>query len=45
MARTKIRKGYFYEREENAVVDYIKTDSIEEKNQIFNEILFLISTI
>lgn len=40
MARTKIRKGYFYEREENAVVDYIKTDSIEEKNKIFNEILF-----
>jgi hypothetical protein len=36
---SKERKGYFYEREEQAVVDYIKTDSKEEKNRIYNEIL------
>ena len=36
---SKERKGYFYEREEQAVVDYIKTDSKEEKNKIYNEVL------
>jgi hypothetical protein len=36
---SKERKGYFYEREEQAVVDYIRTDSKEEKNRIYNEIL------
>jgi hypothetical protein len=36
---SKERKGYFYEREEQAVVDYITTDSKEEKNKIYNEIL------
>jgi len=36
---SKERKGYFYEREEQAVVDYISTDSKEEKNKIYNEIL------
>lgn len=38
--KPKERKGYFYEREEQAIVDYTKTDSIEEKNRIFNTILF-----
>jgi hypothetical protein len=36
---SKERKGYFYEREEQAVVDYISTDDEREKNRIFNEIL------
>ena len=30
---------YFAEREEQAVIDYINSDSKEEKNQIYNEIL------
>ena len=36
---SKERKGYFYEVQEQAVVDYISTDDIHEKNRIFNEIL------
>ncbi len=35
----KNRKGYFYEREEQAVVDYVTTDDINEKNRIFLECL------
>ena len=31
---------YFYEQEEQAVVDYNSTDSREEKNRIFNSVLF-----
>jgi hypothetical protein len=30
---------YFAEREEQAVIDYINSDSVEVKNQIYNEIL------
>lgn len=30
---------YFGEREENAVVDYISSDSFDEKNKIYNDIL------
>jgi len=30
---------YFAEREEQAVLDYINSDSLEEKNRIYNEIL------
>lgn len=37
---TKERKGYFYEKEEEAIVNYIKSDNEEEKNKIFNEILY-----
>ena len=33
------REPYFAEREEQAVMDYINSDSVEEKNQIYNEIL------
>lgn len=33
------RTPYFAEREEQAVLDYINSDSVEEKNQIYNEIL------
>ena len=37
--KPKERKGYFYEQEEQAIVDYIKTTNPEEKNRIFNTIL------
>jgi hypothetical protein len=36
---SKERKGYFYEREEQAVVDYITTNDEKEKNRIYNTIL------
>ena len=36
---SKERKGYFYEIQEKAVVDYLSTDDELEKNRIFNEIL------
>ena len=38
--KPKERKGYFYETEEQAVIDYIETDDIVEKNKIFNNVLF-----
>ncbi len=34
------RKGYFYEREEQAIVDYINETNLDKKNQIFNTILY-----
>lgn len=33
------RKGYFYEEQEAAVKKYIETTDLEEKNQVFNEVL------
>lgn len=36
---SKERKGYFYEEQEQAVVDYLSTDDVNEKNRIFNSIL------
>lgn len=33
------KKGYFYEREEQAVVDYLNSNDIAERNQIYNTIL------
>ena len=33
------RKGYWYEEQEEAFVNYIQTTDIEEKNRLFNEIL------
>ena len=36
---SKERKGYFYETQEKAVVDYISTDDEREKNRIFNTVL------
>ena len=41
MAGTKKRtkRGYFYEREEQAVTDYLASQDAEEKNKIFIEIL------
>ena len=37
--KPKERKGYFYEREEQAIIDYTTTTDITEKNKIFNTIL------
>ena len=34
------RKGYFYEEEEQAVVDYLQSTSDEEKDRIFRTILY-----
>ena len=39
MKEGKTNEPYFAEREEQAVVDYINSDSKEEKNRIYNEIL------
>lgn len=38
--KPKERKGYFYEREEQAIVDYINETDSDKKNQIFNTILY-----
>ena len=37
--KTKTRKGYFYEDEEQAVLDYIASNDKEEKNEIFKAVL------
>ena len=37
--KPKERKGYFYEKEEQAIIDYTNTDNIVAKNQIFNTVL------
>ena len=39
MAKVATNKQYFAEREEKAVIDYILSDSLEEKNDIYNQIL------
>ena len=36
---SEIRKGYFYEKEEDAVVKYINAKTSDEKNLIFEEYL------
>jgi hypothetical protein len=36
---SEYRKGYFYEKEEDAVINYIKAESSEEKNLIFEQYL------
>ena len=38
--KPKERKGYFYEEEENAIVKYINETNQEEKNKIFNSVLY-----
>ena len=38
--KPKERKGYFYEEEENAIVKYINEEDINEKNKIFNTVLY-----
>lgn len=37
--KPKERKGYFYEKEEQAIVDYTTSTNPEEKNKIFNSVL------
>ena len=39
MPRKKTQKVYFGEEQEKAVVDYLQSDSEEERNKIFNEYL------
>lgn len=34
------RKGYFYEREEQAIIDYVNAQTLDERNRIFNNILY-----
>lgn len=34
------RKGYFYEKEERAIIDYINETDVDKKNKIFNTILY-----
>ena len=36
----KARKGYFYEEQEQAVIDYINAEKQSEKNKIFQETLY-----
>ena len=38
--KPKERKGYFYEKEEEAIVQYIEEENIDRKNKIFNTILY-----
>jgi hypothetical protein len=38
--KPKERKGYFYEAEEEAIVQYINETDVAEKNRIFNTILY-----
>lgn len=38
--KPKEKKGYFYETEEGAILAYINSDSAEEKNKIFNEVIY-----
>ena len=38
--KPKERKGYFYEKEETAIIQYIHEENIEEKNRIFNTVIY-----
>lgn len=38
--KPKERKGYFYEKEENAIIQYINEENVEEKNRIFNTVIY-----
>ena len=38
--KPKERKGYFYEKEENAIIQYINEEDTVEKNRVFNEIIY-----
>jgi hypothetical protein len=41
MKENEISVPYFAEREEQAVIDYINSDSVEEKSRIYNTILII----
>ena len=38
--KPKERKGYFYEKEETAIIQYIYEENTEEKNRIFNTVIY-----
>lgn len=38
--KPKERKGYFYEKEETAIIQYIHEENIEKKNRIFNTVIY-----
>jgi hypothetical protein len=38
--KPKQRKGYFYEKEEEAIIQYIHEENIIEKNRIFNTVIY-----
>ena len=38
--KPKERKGYFYEKEETAIIQYIHEENTEEKNRIFNTVIY-----
>lgn len=38
--KPKERKGYFYEKEEEAIVKYINEENASEKNRIFNDVIY-----
>jgi len=38
--KPKEKKGYFYDTEENAIVQYINETNLLEKNRIFNKVLY-----
>ena len=38
--KPKERKGYFYETEEMAIIQYIHEENTEEKNRIFNTVIY-----
>ena len=38
--KPKERRGYFYEKEEIAIIQYIHEENIEEKNRIFNTVIY-----
>ena len=38
--KPKERKGYFYEKEEEAIVKYINEENADEKNRIFNDVIY-----
>ena len=38
--KKKDRKGYFYENEQNALIQYLNSTDVDEKNKIFNKWLY-----
>lgn len=38
--KPKEKKGYFYETEENAIIQYINEENIVERNRVFNDIIY-----
>lgn len=38
--KPKEKKGYFYETEENAIIQYINEENTVERNRVFNEVIY-----